>query len=98
MAVYPKIRGVPDEKRKKLIKDAGMEQNKSNLQIKLTKEKLKKFTEDKERDDYNQELAQLAKAEKEKAKYRAMERHRKELETTRKMDEQVVQKAIKSKI
>ena len=59
MAVYPKIRGVPEEKRKKQTLDAGRERDKLNMKIKLTKEKLKKFADDKEREEYNKELAQL---------------------------------------
>ena len=53
MTIYPKIRGVPDEKRKKIAKDAGREQNRENKEIILTREKLKKFSKDKERDEYN---------------------------------------------
>ena len=49
MTLYPKIRGIPEELRKQNIREVGRENNLANKQTILTKEKLGKFTKDKER-------------------------------------------------
>ena len=71
MAIYPKIRGIPEEKRKKQELERGRENDKANRQALLTKETLKKFTEDKEREEYNKELKRLITLEREKEHQRA---------------------------
>ena len=98
MAVYPKIRGVPDEQRKRKVQEAGRANNRVNMTTILTRETLKKFTADKERGDYNRELARLTELEEDKARQKKLASRRKELETARQAAEQVAQKQMKAKV
>ena len=98
MTVYPKIRGIPEEKRKQENRAAGRENNLANMQTMLTKEKLGKFTKDKERKEYNTHLAKLIAIEEKKAQQLVDESRRKEAETVRKTAEQVEHKQLKAKL
>ena len=88
MTVYPKIRGIPEELRKQNIREVGRENNLANKETMLTKEKLGKFTKDKERRDYNTHLAKLIAIEEKVAQKKLDETRRKEAETVRKLEEQ----------
>ena len=96
MTVYPKIRGIPEEMRKQNIREVGRENNDANRKTMLTKEKLGKFTKDKERKDYNTHLAKLIQIEERKAQKKVEETRRKEAETVRKMEEQKEHKHLQS--
>lgn len=94
LTFYPKIKGVPDEKRRQAQKQISIEQNNQNASRLLTQERLKKFEFERERDEYNQELKRLVAAEKQEEEHKKKEAKRKALETTKVMDEQVAQKKI----
>ena len=87
LTFYPKIKGVPEEKRKQAQKQQTMEQNNQNASRMLTQERLKKFEFEKEREEYNKELERLVVAEKKKQEDDKKEAKRKELEATKIIDE-----------
>ena len=69
LTFYPKIKGVPDEKRKQAQKQMTVEQNNQNASRMLTQERLKKFEFERDRDEYNKELKRLVAAEKEQEEF-----------------------------
>ena len=78
MAIYPKIRGMPDEQRKAQDKEKAQKNQKQNTQTLLTKEKLQKFTKNKEREEYNRELKRLVELEVQNEKKKQIEARNKE--------------------